>query len=173
MTPIIFTHPEYRTLAFKRSGTKNLHPFDKQLRGKIVKEYEDLPFDPDSLVAPSSEHFTPHPYLPPRHPPLLTLRDVARSVLRNDFVDIGDPDHLALIRMDGLVLMKLVPILASGRFRVEFRIPNFIHNYRELTWETLTLREQLDFLNRHIPLTRLTRPPLRTYEEIVALSEEP
>ena len=171
MTPIIFTHSEYRTLAFKRTGFKNLHLFDKQLRGKIIKEYENLPFDPDSLVAPSSEHFTPHPYLPPHHPPFLTLRDVARSVLRNDFVDIGDPDHLALIRLDGLVLMKIVPRLAQHR--IEFRLPNFVLDFRALTTETLTLREQLDFLNRHIPLTRLTRPPLRTYEEIVALSEEP
>ena len=95
MTPIIFTHPEYRTLAFKRSGIKNLHPFDKQIRGKIIREYEDLPFDPDSLIAPSSLHKRRSPAeasaLQPNPP---TLHDVARSVLRNQFLDFGDPDHL-------------------------------------------------------------------------------
>ena len=174
MTPIIFTHPEYRTLAFKRSGIKNLHPFDKQLRGKIIREYEDLPFDPDSLIAPSSLHKRRSPAeasaLQPNPP---TLHDVARSVLRNQFIDFGDPDHLALIRLDGLVLMKLVAILARREHRIEFRLPNFIHTYRKLAWVQPTLQKQLDFLNQHLPLVNLTRPPLRIYEEIVTLAETP
>ena len=175
MTPIIFTHPEYRTLAFKRSGIKNLHPFDKQLRGKIIREYEDLPFDPDSLIAPSSLHKRRSPAeasaeASALQPNPLTLNEVASGVLRNQFIDFGDPDHLALIRLDGLVLMKLVAILARREHHTEIRLPNFVLDFRDLTTETLTLREQLDFLNQHIPLTCLTRPPLRTYEEIVDIA---
>lgn len=172
MTPIIFTHPEYRTLAFKRSGIKYLHPFDKQIRGKIIREYEDLPFDPDSLIAPSSLHKRRSPAeasaLQPNPP---TLHDVARSVLRNQFIDFGDPDHLALIRLDGLVLMKLVAILTRRDHHTEIRLPNFVLDFRDLTTRTLTLQEQIDFLNQYISLVNLTRPPLRTYEEIVALAE--
>ena len=174
MTPIIFTHPEYRTLAFKRSGIKYLHPFDKQIRGKIIREYEDLPFDPDSLIAPSSLHKRRSPAESSAlQPNLLTLHDVARRVLRNQFIDFGDPDHLALIRLDGLVLMKLIPILTRRDHHTEIRLPNFVLDFRDLTTETLTLREQLDFLNQHLPLANLTRPPLRTYEEIVELSTAP
>lgn len=58
--------------------------------------------------------------------------------------------------------MKLVAILASARYRIEFsrRIQP-------------TLQKQLDFLNQHLHLVNLTRPPLRTYDEIVALAETP
>ena len=174
MTPIIFTHPEYRTLAFKRSGIKYLHPFDKQIRGKIIREYEDLPFDPDSLIAPSSLHKRRSPAESSAlQPNLLTLHDVARRVLRNQFVDIGDPDHLALIRLDGLVLMKLIPILTRRDHHTEIRLPNTIIDTRAITLRSLDLQDQLDFLNQYLPLTDLTRPPLRTYEEIVALVETP
>ena len=168
MTPIIFTHPEYRTLAFKRSGTKYLNHFDKQIRGKIIREYEDLPFDRDSLVVPSSVHFTPHPYIPA--PPPITLHDVARGVLRIQFIDFGDPDHLALIRLDGLVLMKLLPILARREHHTEIRLPNTIIDTRAITMKALDLQDQLGFLDQYLPLAGLTRPPLRTYDEIVELA---
>ena len=171
MTPIIFTHPEYRTLAFKRSGIKYLNHFDKQIRGKIIREYEDLPFDRDSLVVPSSVHFTPHPYIPA--PPPTTLHDVARGVVQNQLIDIGDPDHLALIRLDGLVLMKLLSILARREHHTETRLPNTIIDTRAITMMNLDLQDQLDFLNQYLPLAGLTRPPLRTYEEIVDLSTAP
>lgn len=163
MTNIIFTNPEYRELAFRRKGSRSLHPSDQQVRKTVIKEYQNLSFDPYVIAAPSYRQTNN----------LVTIHEVARRVIENDFINFGDPDHLALIRLDGLVLMKLVAILASARYRIEFRLPNFIRTYRKLAWVQPTLQEQLDFLNQRLPLVNLTRPPLRTYEEIVALTETP
>ena len=117
----------------------------------------------------SAAHHPKHQPYNQTHP-LSTASPVASSETSSDF---GDPDHLALIRLDGLVLMKLVAILARREHRTEIRLPNFVLDFRDLTTRTLTLQEQIDFLNQYISLVNLTRPPLRTYDEIVALAPTP
>ena len=55
MTNIIFTNPEYRRMAFKRKGHRAIYcASDLQVRKMVIAEYKGLPFNPESLVAPSA-----------------------------------------------------------------------------------------------------------------------
>lgn len=196
MTNIIFTNPEYRRMAFKRKGHRTVYcASDLQVRKTVLKEYNDLPFDPDSLVTPSSI-FNPQPTPKPRPadpsvpdpftalastpmpkpgppPPPLTLNEVARSVLRNQFIDFGDPDHLALIRLSGSALMRLLAALAEDHYHTELRPPNMVINTRNASCiPVMKLQDQLDFLAHSLRIIT-DHPTLRTYEEIVALVETP
>ena len=196
MTNIIFTNPEYRRMAFKRKGHRTVYcASDLQVRKTIIKEYIELPFDPDSLVTPSSI-FNPQPTPKPRPadpsvpdpftalastpmpkpgppPPPLTLNEVASSVLRNQFIDFGDPDHLALIRLSGSTLMRLITALAEDHYHTELRPPNMVINTRNATCiPAMNLQDQLDFLAHSLCIIT-DHPTLRIYEEIVALAEEP
>ena len=208
MTNIIFTNPEYRKLAFKRKGHRTTYcAADLQVRKMVINEYKTLPFNPDSLVTPSSIlnpqptpaplptvlnptdppvpdpfapiSFTPTTHLPTPEPPPLTLNEVARRVLRNQFIDFGDPDHLALIRISGDTFMHLLAVLADGYHHTEIRLPNMLMDTSKVVFihTSMTLRDQLDFLDKSLSDRTITPSypavPLRTYEEIVALSEEP
>ena len=198
MTNIIFTNPEYRRMAFKRKGHRTVYcASDLQVRKLVLKEYNDLPFDPDSLATPSSilnpqPIPKPHPADPPvpdpfttlasiptmptSNPPAipshpLTLNEVARSVLRNLFIDFGDPDHLALIRLSGSALMRLLAALAEDHYHTELRPPNMVINTRNATCiPAMKLQDQLDFLAHSLCIIT-DHPTLRTYEEIVTLAE--
>ena len=192
MTNIIFTNPEYRRMAFKRKGHRTVYcASDLQVRKMVLKEYNDLPFDPDSLVTPSSilnpqpipagppvpDPFTTLASMPmPKPdllPPPLTLNEVARSVLRNQFIDFGDPDHLALIRLSGSALMRLLTALAEDHYHTELRPPNMVINTRNASCiPVMKLQDQLDFLAHSLRIIT-DHPTLRTYEEIVALVETP
>lgn len=210
MTNIIFTNPEYRKLAFKRKGHRTVYcAVDLQVRKMVIKEYKELPFNPDSLATPSSilnpqptpeplptillptdppvpDPFSPIAFkpVPPAstpepEPPPLTLHEVARRVLRNQFIDFGDPDHLALIRLRGDAFMDLLTSLAGDYHHLEIRLPNMLMDTRKVTFihTSMILREQLDFLNESLSDRTITPSslsiPLRTYEEIVALAETP
>ena len=196
MTNIIFTNPEYRRMAFKRKGHRTVYcASDLQVRKMVLKEYNDLPFDPGSLATPSSilnpqPIPKPHPTDPPvpdpfttlastptpmpkpsPPPPPLTLNEVARSVLRNQFIDFGDPDHLALIRLSGSTLMRLLTALAEDHYHTELRPPNMVINTRNASCiPVMKLQDQLDFLAHSLRIIT-DHPTLRTYEEIVALAE--
>lgn len=205
MTNIIFTNPEYRRMAFKRKGHRTVYcASDLQVRKMVIKEYKELPFNPDSLTAPSaildpqptpallptflnsadppvpgpftllastpalSESTKPDPLPPPRD-----LNEVARRVIGNDFLDFGDPDHLALIRLSGDTFMNLLTTLADDYYHTELRPPNMVINTRNATCiPAMKLQDQLDFLAHSLRIIT-DHPTLRTYEEIVALAEEP
>ena len=145
----------------RRTGDQSKYSFD--LISNVIETYKNLPFDPFSLVAPSSlrDSSEPDPSLSP-----LTLNEVARGVLRNQFVDFGDPDHLALIRLGGWnvyilgTLVKIVP-------------PNKVVFKPGTDPVALYLAHQLWFIRSRSHHFRPNSPPIRTYEEIVALSEEP
>ena len=196
MTNIIFTNPEYRRMAFKRKGHRTVYcASDLQVRKMVLKEYTELPFDPDSLATPSSilnpqpipagppvpDPFTTLasiPTMPTSNPPAipshpLTLNEVARSVLRNQFIDFGDPDHLALIRLSGSALMRLLAALAEDHYHTELRPPNMVINTRNASCiPVMKLQDQLDFLAHSLRII-IDHTTLRTYEEIVALAETP
>lgn len=194
MTNIIFTNPEYRRMAFKRKGHRTVYcASDLQVRKMVLKEYNDLPFDPGSLATPSSilnpqpipaDPPVPDPFTtlastptpmpkPSPPPPPLTLNEVARSVLRNQFIDFGDPDHLALIRLSGSTLMRLLTALAEDHYHTELRPPNMVINTRNASCiPVMKLQDQLDFLAHSLRIIT-DHPTLRTYEEIVALVETP
>ena len=163
----VFTPSETRNLVFeshmefkRRTGSQARHNFD--LISNVIETYKNLPFNPDSLIAPSSLNpLEPNPSLP-----LLTLNKVARDVLRNQFVDFGNPDHLALIRLSGWnvyilgTLVKIVP-------------PNKVVFKPGTDPVALYLAHQLWFIRSRSHHFRPNSPPIRTYKEIVALSEEP
>ena len=127
--------------------------------------------DPFTLLA-STPALTPSPSTKPYPPPPpLTLNEVARHVIGNDFLDFGDPDHLALIRLSGDTLMYLLAVLADDYHHTELRPPNMVINTRNASCidPAMKLRDQLDFL--HCSLLLITNSPtLRTYEEIVELA---
>ena len=163
----LFNSPELRSLVFehhrgylKRIGSRSTRNFT--LVSNVIETYKNLPFNPDSLIAPSSE-------LQPLHdpsPPITTLHDVARSVLRNQFVDFGDPDHLALIRLSGWNVYILGTL-------VKIDPPNNVIFKPGAPVQTLDLARQLKLVNTVFHHFRPNSPPLRTYEEIVALAETP
>ena len=164
MTNIIFTNPEYRELAFKRKGSRSLHPSDQQVRKMVISEYQNLSFDPDVIAAPSYRQTNK----------LITIHEVARRVVENDFINFGDPDHLALIRLSGSILMRLLSVLAAHR--TELRLPNILVDTQKAVYvdSSMTLTDQLQFLTHALMFTPYgyssAYPPLRTYEEIVELA---
>ena len=169
----IFAPSELRNLVFeshmdyrRRTGDKSKYSFD--LISNVIETYKNLSFSPDSLIAPSSlrdssstDPMSLHDPSPP--PSITTLHDVARDVLRNQFIDFGDPDHLALIRLSGWNVyilgtkVKIIPpnkvILEPGANPVE-----------------LCLAHQLWFIQSRARYFRHDSPPIRTYEEIVELA---
>ena len=167
MTNIIFTNPEYRELAFRRKGSRSLHPSDQQVRKMVIKEYQNLSFDPDVIAAPSYRQTNN----------LVTIHEVARRVIENDFINFGDPDHLALIRLSGSILMRLLSVLSAHH--TELRLPNILVDTQKAVFvdSSMTLTDQLKFLTHALMFTPYgyssAYPPIRTYEEIVALAEEP